>query len=252
MLDHHNEQALSAVCGALATFFGLREFYPSLTVAFAVLLALFVAVFSWWLASEIKRRRRPRYARIHRRTKHLVRSFLVVAVVGALALFSVTAVYGTGVAAIDQPVREMTENRSVESFSAVGFGDGNMTVYVDTIQPSDLPQREMVEDAIEYWNGEGRTYAEREMAFEMVDNRANADIVVEYVPEMDCWDALAVGCAHINYEGEDKENVRSAEIEIETLHPVNQTRITVLHEFGHVVGLGHNDKPEWIMGGRIS
>lgn len=101
----------------------------------------------------------------------------------------------------------------------------------------------LVREAIRYWNGDGTQYATYEYEFEYVNATTEADIVVEIVNEISyCagYDESTVGCAPF-YEFVGAADDEQTVIEIEDGYTNASTLTTIKHEFGHTLGLEHDD-----------
>ncbi|MCL9813945.1 hypothetical protein [Natranaeroarchaeum aerophilus] len=106
-------------------------------------------------------------------------------------------------------------------------------------------------DAMVYWEDHSEEYAgyEIEYTFEpTLDDHEDADIVVELVEDVQTCsveghDQEAVGCAPV-ITGSAPETAR---VEIKDGFSDDLTLVTIKHELGHTLGLGHDDEPQSIM-----
>lgn len=110
---------------------------------------------------------------------------------------------------------------------------------------------ELLREGLTYWEEHSETYAGYavEYAFEpTLAEPEDADIVVELVEDVQTCsveghDQEAVGCAPV-ITGSAPETAR---VEIKDGFSDELTLVTIKHELGHTLGLGHDDEPQSIM-----
>lgn len=110
---------------------------------------------------------------------------------------------------------------------------------------------ELLLDGMAYWEEHSEEYAgfDIEYAFEPdLDDPDDADIMVELVEQVrtcsvDGHDQEAVGCAPV-IGGRAPD---TATVEIKDGFSDDLTLVTIKHEFGHTLGLDHDDEPQEIM-----
>ncbi|MFB6123334.1 MAG: matrixin family metalloprotease [Haloferacaceae archaeon] len=101
--------------------------------------------------------------------------------------------------------------------------------------------------AVAYWEANAERYAGYPVAYEVRPNAANPDVVVEFVRNVpDCGAAEdAVGCAPLVTAAGQID--RPETVWIKTGLSDESTRLVLKHEFGHTLGLGHDDAPREVM-----
>lgn len=278
MLDDHDAQAVGALLSIYATYWVLDTYATALTHEFVVLVAVWMGIPGWYVADRAKHTHRAtRFGRGGKRPTgfgYFVRKVFSprLSAAGAVALvlivglsaFAVAATAGTGVEAVDEPVAEMVDGgpgapnlssdttvqsreRSKDDGSDSPEAIGNhATVYIVDLAGGGAEFEDIVSTSIRYWNNEGMEYQDREIVFNLTDDRDSADILVLYQSNIteECLYQRASGCApQWSWDGE----LTSAEIYVMAGFTRDQTMRTTLHEFGHVAGLGHDDDPQPIM-----
>lgn len=99
--------------------------------------------------------------------------------------------------------------------------------------------------AIEYWN-KNQNLTAYNAQLRYVSQSKQADIIVRYQHEVDCgFDA--VGCAFIITNDTDVQHPEMVDIQYEKEDNYRLLRDTTVHEFGHIFGLDHDDKPHYVM-----
>lgn len=107
---------------------------------------------------------------------------------------------------------------------------------------------ELLLDGLAYWEDESEEYAGYEIEYAFEPDHDDADIVVELVEDVQTCsvedhDREAVGCAPVI----DGRAPDTATVEIKDGFSEDLTLVTIKHEFGHTLGLGHDDDPIEIM-----
>ncbi|MFC7079195.1 matrixin [Halorussus caseinilyticus] len=108
----------------------------------------------------------------------------------------------------------------------------------------------LVASALDYWKANDDEYAAYSADFVLRPDAENPDLVVSFTETVRCsghTEAVA-GCAPVlneTYRPQPPETVQ-----IETGHNDRSTLLTLEHEFGHVLGIRHCQRPLDIMGSR--
>lgn len=129
------------------------------------------------------------------------------------------------------------------------LGDAPVDVYVEnTVNDRDFES--LVSDALMYWEANASRYAWYAPAYELTDERAEAEIVVRLVPELEeCGqkhnETGFLGCAPLVTARVTTELPLT--VEIVAGYDDRSTRNVLIHEFGHTLGLDHDDEPEAYM-----
>jgi hypothetical protein len=107
-----------------------------------------------------------------------------------------------------------------------------------------------VRNATRYWEREGERYLGHPVAFRVAPNASDPDIVVRAVAAItDCGaQDHAAGCAP--YAEDLRRRSDPATVRIKTGFDLPSTSQVTRHEFGHLLGLEHDDEPQAIMASR--
>lgn len=129
------------------------------------------------------------------------------------------------------------------------LGDAPVDVYVENTV-NDRNFESQVSDALAYWEANAPQYAWYAPAYELTDERAEAEIVVRFVPELEACGQNAnetgfLGCAPLVTARVTTELPLT--VEIVAGYDDGTTRNVLIHEFGHTLGLDHDDEPEAYM-----
>lgn len=135
------------------------------------------------------------------------------------------------------------------------WGKQNVTVSIVDRAGTGRDYRPLVESALAFWERNASNTTEFEVNFQLVDDKYTADVVVVFVENIDECDEEdtenTIGCADV-YDSVGEANSQTG-VEIKTGYN-NKSTLTILkHEFGHTLGLTHDDTdPTWFMAGKIS
>lgn len=124
-----------------------------------------------------------------------------------------------------------------------------LTVAVVDETGSDRDYVPLVERAAAFWNGNATAYGGHDVAFVVADDphdTENADVVVRVVEQIaECGpEAHTAGCAPYVTDGPVRRPV-----DVRVVGGLSDdSAVTVLrHEFGHLLGLDHDDEPQSVM-----
>lgn len=128
------------------------------------------------------------------------------------------------------------------------------TIVVEIFAASDseINRTEAVENAVSYWN-DNRQFATYEVNFTVEPVSSDPDIRVKFVDDIhNCNYRIggdAVGCSPVL--SPDDRIYRTISMEIQTGWDQETTEEILKHEFGHILGLGHDDEPQSVMNSHI-
>jgi len=129
-----------------------------------------------------------------------------------------------------------------------------ITVAISNTGEPDRNFEPLIESALEFWEQNATNTTDYEVEFDLVNDTSRADIVVSFVEDVgSCGPEReeAIGCAPV-YEYVGQADAQS-NVEIETGYDNESTVLILKHEFGHTLGLDHNDtEPTWFMDAKIS
>lgn len=120
-----------------------------------------------------------------------------------------------------------------------------VTVAVQNHAGSDRDVTPLVNQTIQYWNEHASTYGDYEVTFVATSNTREADIVVEYVIEIEqcgyhATDAT-VGCASLLEKWDTAAEQET--VQVVAGFSDNSTLQILKHEFGHLLGIEHGEEP---------
>ena len=133
---------------------------------------------------------------------------------------------------------------------------GEATVAVVDRSDSDHDLGALADEAMAFWSDSAARHAGFEVTFrrtgddppdvkiEFLDGREDLDGCRQYSSEE------VLGCAPLVREGDRIDRPLTAEV-VARRRPYGDVLTTTQHELGHILGLGHNDEPAYIMSNRI-
>ncbi|RDI72020.1 zinc metalloprotease [Halopelagius longus] len=130
------------------------------------------------------------------------------------------------------------------------WGDDPIVVGVRDTADTDRNWAPLVREATAYWEERAEHYAGYPVEYAVRPDAENPDIVVRFVENIeDCENAAeAAGCAPLV---EDSRQIRRpARVSIRTGFSNSSTVLVLKHEFGHTLGLRHDDAPADVMASR--
>lgn len=124
-----------------------------------------------------------------------------------------------------------------------------LIVALEREQPTRADMTTSIQDSTEYWERNSELYAGFQVRYEFRPNADNPDILIRAVSDVSrCTDhdyQEVAGCAPLIFENSTAPS--TAEIEVRTdLRQAEMTRV-LKHEFGHTLGLQHEDEPQEVM-----
>ncbi|WP_135827724.1 matrixin family metalloprotease [Halorussus halobius] len=107
--------------------------------------------------------------------------------------------------------------------------------------------RPLVADALDFWAANSTRYAGFPVEFALEPDADHPDIVVEFVDRIDsCANVTEpAGCAP--YVGPGWDAGRPVTVEVAGTYSNESTRLVVVHELGHTLGLNHSSEPQSVM-----
>lgn len=99
-----------------------------------------------------------------------------------------------------------------------------------------------IRTVLTYWEQNSEQYVGQPVEFRLVSDAENPDVVISYVSHIErCGDQTKriAGCT--------RRGAQSVRVQIVSHYTDNSSVLILKHEFGHVLGLGHNDAPSEIM-----
>jgi hypothetical protein len=126
------------------------------------------------------------------------------------------------------------------------WGDDPVVVGVDA-PDTDRNYARLVEAATAYWSTNAERYAGFDVSYRVDPDAESPDIVVSFVDEVpECGNTRdAVGCAPLVTKPSQID--RPAQVYIRSGLSAESTTLVLKHEFGHTLGLRHDDAPRDVM-----
>lgn len=126
------------------------------------------------------------------------------------------------------------------------YRDDELVVAVDTDE-SERTFTPHVRDALDFWERNDERYLNYSVNFTLASNATDPDVRVTFRPELDRCGRVkkAAGCApQITHPAQTADTV---DVQLLDNLSTNSTVRVLEHEFGHALGLGHNDAPRGLM-----
>jgi hypothetical protein len=126
------------------------------------------------------------------------------------------------------------------------WGDDPIVVGVDA-PSTDREYARLVEQATTYWEQNAEQYAGFDVDYRVDPDADDPDLVVHFVDDVPtCGDTSdAVGCAPLVTESGQID--RPEQVSVQTGLSAESTTLVLKHEFGHTLGLRHDDGPRAVM-----
>lgn len=140
-----------------------------------------------------------------------------------------------------------TTGTDAEAAAASPWAGETVVVGVDGDVNDSREWAPLVASATAYWTGDGAAYLDYPVSFDVRPDAANPDVIVRFVERVaDCPETDdPVGCApYVTDQAVD----RPVRISVEAGLSDASTELVLEHEFGHVLGLDHDDPPQAVMG----
>ncbi|WP_330631155.1 matrixin family metalloprotease [Halocatena halophila] len=127
------------------------------------------------------------------------------------------------------------------------WGERTLTVAIDDQMDDGRAYESIVENALSYWEENSEKYAGYPIEYEIGSDAEAADLVISFVPNIESCNTKenVQGCAPL-YVSEDQIK-RPTNVEIQGTYNETSTKLLVIHELGHTLGLRHGDAPKQIM-----
>lgn len=133
---------------------------------------------------------------------------------------------------------------------------GEATVAVVDRSDSNYDLEAPTEEAMAFWSDNATRYAGFEVTFRWADEEP-PDVEIEFLDGREDLDGCreysseeVLGCAPLVREGDRIDRPLTAEV-VARRRPYGDVLTTTQHELGHILGLGHDDEPAYIMSNRI-
>jgi tetratricopeptide (TPR) repeat protein len=137
---------------------------------------------------------------------------------------------------------------------------GTTTVLIDDQSDSTHDLEAITDTSLSFWTENAQQYAGFEVEFRRVEDGsgdADPDVEIEFLDSREELDGCQehstdniLGCAPLIKENNRIDRPVVAEV-VATGRPSGEVEITTKHEIGHLLGLGHDAEPAYIMSNRI-
>lgn len=129
------------------------------------------------------------------------------------------------------------------------WGEHTLTVTISNEMGNDRPFKPLVQDALAYWEENSRQYAGYSIKYQLKPNAANPDIKISFVPSIQACGGKkhVAGCAPFIQSPKPINQPGPIDVVIRGDYTNQSTTQLLIHEFGHTLGLDHNDAPKEIM-----
>ena len=128
------------------------------------------------------------------------------------------------------------------------YREQTLTVALADEVGTDRDYAPLVQEALDYWEQHSEEYAGYPIEYELRPDAADPDVRVRFVESIDSCGhdgtQLTAGCAPYVTDGPVN---RPANVRIETGYDNASTVLLLQHEFGHTLGLSHDDAPQDVM-----
>lgn len=127
---------------------------------------------------------------------------------------------------------------------------GQDPLYV-TLKNDSVHQREEIAAAVHYWNTDGQKYLSYDLELRLTTNKSKSEPIVQVAYTDSVGEictgkgATAVGCTQ-GGKGKSGAIVTLPAVYVKTGMGVCKSIITVKHEFGHILGVSHDEGPEFM------
>lgn len=131
------------------------------------------------------------------------------------------------------------------------YGSQTLEVYLQDASSNEIDRHEELNETFEYWEENGEEYLGYPVEFEYSDFKDQANIVVSLKDGIrNCGSGLSphdsntLGCSPVVTESSHTDDVA---VQIDNSYTSNDTKELLKHEFGHALGLDHDDEPVDVM-----
>lgn len=125
--------------------------------------------------------------------------------------------------------------------------EAELTVAVDGSADPDRDYEPLVREALDYWEQNADRYAGYPIRFQVVRNAEDPDMTVRFVDAIDACgsEEHTAGCAPVLTSPMQVD--RPVDVRVRTEFSDASTVQVLKHEFGHTLGLTHDDEPQSVM-----